>query len=279
MENSPSPRQRRIHELRDAARPDLDIPDPLYKVEFDELKSLADRACEEAAERVFTPALYWVCGVSGPHGIREVAFRLKVLRKIAATLPTMGPSSWSNLDAMNRQRGENVTREDVAKQVDAAIAFCERWQPLAAKLDAAKKTAIKGRKPSGKPRVTPERTYENTGTCACCRRNVKMERGKIVMHGFTIRPGFRAGRCVGVGHDPIEVSDEGLRALLRFYTNQLQQAKDAAHAVRASGKDLHDAKAAANLRNLDADARWFAARIPEVETLIKAWTPKPLPTA
>lgn len=75
---------------------------------------------------------------------------------------------------------------------------------------------VKGRKPSDKPRKTPPRTLDNTGTCAVCGQNVKMSGKVLVAHGYTIRRGWQEGNCFGVRHQPIEISPEGAEAYLKF---------------------------------------------------------------
>ena len=89
------------------------------------------------------------------------------------------------------------------------------------------------------------RTRDNTGTCACCFRNIKlnpskeeidrnrsvkvaldlnaalptdiqkMDRPKMVLHGYN-RPGhgYIVGSCLGMGYSPYELSCEGTRVLL-----------------------------------------------------------------
>ena len=119
------------------------------------------------------------------------------------------------------------TLKAFARKVPAAVQTVEleparaAWAAIPVKyaraaelLAAAKDRVIKARKPSATPRKTPERTLDNTGTCACCGQNVKLSAGRIVMHGYTIRWGFQSGRCFGVGFPPIEVSPAGLDAAI-----------------------------------------------------------------
>jgi len=90
------------------------------------------------------------------------------------------------------------------------------WKEISDTFKILKGQVVKGRKPSDKPRQTPERTLENTGTCPCCGRNIKlMSNGTMVEHGFTIKSGFRNGNCFGVGFKPWEVSPEGAIAMIK----------------------------------------------------------------
>lgn len=56
------------------------------------------------------------------------------------------------------------------------------------------------------------RTRANTGTCGVCFANVKLDGGRLVLHGYQ-RPGdgMAHGRCWGVGHEPFELSPEATR--------------------------------------------------------------------
>lgn len=56
------------------------------------------------------------------------------------------------------------------------------------------------------------RTRANTGTCGVCFANVKLDKGRIVLHGYQ-RPGdgMAHGRCWGVDHAPFELSPDATR--------------------------------------------------------------------
>jgi hypothetical protein len=63
-------------------------------------------------------------------------------------------------------------------------------------------------------------TRENTGTCPCCFRNIKLkarsdQHPAIVLHGY-LRPGWGSihGQCYGVNYPPFELSDEGTKHLV-----------------------------------------------------------------
>ncbi len=100
--------------------------------------------------------------------------------------------------------------------IDAYDMVFAHFSPIAVKLNELKKYVVKGRKPSDDPTKTPARTIDHTGTCPACGRNIKLESGAMVAHGYEISGGWRNGSCFGVGYPPIEVSDEGVKALLAF---------------------------------------------------------------
>lgn len=85
-----------------------------------------------------------------------------------------------------------------------------------------KSVVVKGRKPSDDPNKTPPRTIENTGTCAVCGMNVKLDvEGNIVHHGFQVKWNQRMGKCFGVGYKPFELSPEGAVQYKKFLSSEL----------------------------------------------------------
>ncbi len=108
---------------------------------------------------------------------------------------------------------DSAGESDLAKAVQELVRV---WKPVSDLLVELKPTIKKGRKPSTDPTKTPARTLENTGTCACCGRNVKLTGGNIVDHGFKLKWGWggRMGSCFGVAYPAVEISDKGLKAVL-----------------------------------------------------------------
>jgi hypothetical protein len=145
----------------------------------------------------------------------------------------------------------------------------EALAPICAKFVAAKGRVVKARKPSTAVRKTPARTLDNTGTCACCGQNVKLDGGRIVMHGYTIRWGFQSGACFGVGFRPIEVSDEGLRAALQGFENSLAAARLALEYSPCTRRER--AELAGRISGSKSAIAHYAAEI-------KVWAPRPLPS-
>jgi hypothetical protein len=159
--------------------------------------------------------------------------------------------------------------------VDAANALVAEWSPVAVKLKAAKVLITKTRKPSDKPRTTPERTIENTGTCGICGKNVKLDSmGNIVSHGFTIRYGFQEGNCYGVGFKPIEVSGESRECYLEMLKRELVSNETALENVETlyAEKDLRMMR-----MKLESVVRWLTADIEMFAKLVANWESKPLP--
>mgnify|MGYP000096012542 CR=1 FL=1 len=144
------------------------------------------------------------------------------------------------------------------------------YSAICAKFVAAKTRVVKARKPSTVARKTPARTLDNTGTCACCDMNVKLDgAGTIVPHGYTIRWGFQSGGCFGVGYRPIEVSDEGLRAALQGFERLLGSARLSLEYGSLTRRERAE---------LEARISGSKSAISHYKAAIKVWAPKALPS-
>ncbi len=110
--------------------------------------------------------------------------------------------------------------------VKAARDYLESVRPLIELANEVKATLTKARKPRTTERETPERTIENTGTCAVCGMNVKRDkRGNIVDHGYRVSWHERQGGCYGVGYPPIELSPKGAENYLAMIRPMLERAE------------------------------------------------------
>lgn len=84
------------------------------------------------------------------------------------------------------------------------------------------------------------RTRENTGTCPCCFRSIKLKRQGdeylIVLHGYE-RPGWGQvhGRCLGVGYQPFELSPKGTLHLVKVLHDSVRDSE-------SSLRDLQNGK-------------------------------------
>jgi hypothetical protein len=165
-----------------------------------------------------------------------------------------------------------------------ARAFCEVVESVIADMNTLKGMVVKGRKPSTTPRQTPERTIENTGTCAVCLRNVKLDKGQhIVAHGYTIRWGFQSGNCPGVRFKPVEISSEGIIYWKDHLERALEIALEQVEALPVLIEAETDLKTKRDLRrglaNNEATVRYAPRDIADLETRIANWEPKALPGA
>ena len=186
---------------------------------------------------------------------------------------------------------EACTDTEMRATAEALIAT---WKPVADKIKTVKPMIIKGRKPSTTPRRTPERTIENTGTCSCCGRNVKLKAGKIVAHGYTVRYGWQMGNCFGVGYDPIEVSTEGLVALVSYLNDYIDRTTTSLSAMvndtcevyydRRSNKierdnDRFEQYRQMTIRKTRSDLEQAQRSLDSTRKSIATWESRPLPDA
>lgn len=170
-----------------------------------------------------------------------------------------------------------VEKSDDTPMRAAVIALINEWKPVADAIAAVKKNVIKGRKPSDTPRKTPERTLENTGTCAVCGHNVKLDsEGNIVHHGFRVQYGMRNGSCYGVGFKPIEVSPKGAYSYLNMITAMLETSHNTLASINEMDAPLSKEMVRAKL-NVEGDIRTLAREIAYYTNVVSTWEAKPLP--
>jgi len=191
--------------------------------------------------------------------------------------------------------------------VQMAREFLETVRPVINDMNTLKGLVVKGRKPSTEPRLTPERTLENTGTCShpMCSMNVKLRKsGKITDHGYRIMWNSQQGNCFGVGYDPIEVSTEGLVAILKICKNgrknllksladleagpaTLTENKKVSFAYNAPRKDFTYEKdtreytelLTTKLYETKRDLKYCESDIDACQKRLDTWEAKPLPGA
>lgn len=191
----------------------------------------------------------------------------------------------------------------VTTQIEALRALL----PLCELVKEVKGMVVKGRKPSENPSLNA-RTIENTGTCGCCGRNIKLSAaGRIVDHGYGIANrgyGFGAGyktgaSCFGFHYEPIEVSPkvwEDMKAAMETRLAKLPEilagakanfaAMAPAHRLNPLGpvltkdqKDHNRSRQLAERAILDMthELERLPYSIEEMTDKLAAWAPKPLP--
>ena len=179
--------------------------------------------------------------------------------------------------------------------------------PLCELVKEVKGMVVKGRKPSENPSLNA-RTIENTGTCGCCGRNIKLSAaGRIVDHGYGIANrgyGFGAGyktgaSCFGFHYEPIEISPkvwEDMKAAMETRLAKLPEilagakadyaAMAPAHRLNPLGpvltkdqKDHNRSRQLAERAILDMtrELERLPYSIEEMTDKLAAWAPKPLP--
>lgn len=191
----------------------------------------------------------------------------------------------------------------------AILAFLAAWKPFttASELLVSLKTLVqKGRRPNPEAEARKERSLENTGTCGCCNRNIKLEPGQSVIwdHGFSIKGrghGFGAGyktggSCFGTGYKPIETSPQVWKDMLaawekraadlpgvieRLTTEIAGMKKPKPPAAPTTQEDADYAKRYFNhqqtLRLCQHELSNLTTAIPEMHVKLANWAPRPLP--
>ena len=133
-----------------------------------------------------------------PCTVRAVAYRVALGEHSALLMPKEGELRFYARDVL-----EGGAQKAPAVPLYAVMAWlAERgWKERAA--------AALGVEPH-----TPAlpRTRANTGTCGVCFANVKLDGGRLVLHGYQ-RPGdgMAHGRCWGVDRAPFEISPDATR--------------------------------------------------------------------
>lgn len=105
----------------------------------------------------------------------------------------------------------------------------EIYAPFIAQIDElqALRAAIKEApvvKPA--PRLAHVNPNKDVKTCACCFRSIAVQGGTMAHHGYQRTGfGFQTSSCMGIHYRPLEVSDEGLRAMIRVLSKNIADAQ------------------------------------------------------
>jgi hypothetical protein len=213
-------------------------------------------------------------------------------------VPTLYPELHRLSTTVRRVFDRTAVRADSDEEFaawNALGAVLTEWEEIAALVKEATAFKTTARKPSTTPRITPERTYDNTGTCPVCGGNFKLNGAqKMVDHGFKLDTqygGPRQGHCIGVNYLPWELSTAGaeryvcaLKAHLTGTEKLLAGADDlqVVPTYRKTPTKRGDASWEMDLRaykaNLESDIRYTQRTIADFEKRIAEWAgPYPLP--
>jgi len=108
------------------------------------------------------------------------------------------------------------------RAVDAMRSLTDELLPLAVAVRDLKNKVVMGRVLREEPApVNPEKIVK---TCACCKRGIAVtDKGLMAHHGYRrTELGLQTQSCMGIKYAPLEVSDEGLRAITKATNNWLQ---------------------------------------------------------
>ncbi len=233
---------------------------PLYNVDFVAAKDALNRHFEEEYEEQVRKPFFWSGRYENlPQEVNELDW-----------------ADWSLHRVPGLQKKVRACKAD-DPCLTAMILFLNDWDAAAATLAASKKDAIKGRKPSTTPRKSKIRTIENTGTCPCCGRNIKLRYdGKMVDHGFRLQYGFRNGMCPGVGELPWEVSPEGKAKMVKAFLHHLTKLREDVEFLQCE-PDADPRQVQRDLARVESEIRYFTRSVELATKEIEAWTKQPLP--
>lgn len=205
---------------------------------------------------------------------------------------------------------KKIAEKKSLTEAPAVVAFFAAWASyiVAANLIVELKPLVqKGRKPNPEAEARKERDLENTGTCGCCGRNIKLgfTDGNIWDHGFAIVNrgyGFAAGyktgaSCFGTGYQPIELSPACWIDMLASWKTRVLDLPNviarlterlAGMAAPVRKMDFQMTKEEKDylkvyggvqvaLRECKSELSHLTEAIPEMTEKITNWTPKPLP--
>ncbi len=248
------------YEAKKAAALEILRQRPLYNAQFKDAKDTLNGAFESAYDAEVQDPFFF-CGryQDRPEAVNELTYSAWSLHRLPGLL----------------KKVHACESNDPA--ITAMVNFLNSWDEAYHVLVDAKRDAIKGRRPvADSERKTAPRTLENTGTCACCGRNVKLLHGRIVDHGFQLQFGMRRGNCFGVNYHPWEKSPDG----------KIDYAEAVRQAIKRIQEDLEymqmepDADARQAQRDMaiaESELRFARKTLALLEEEIRNWTAQPLP--
>lgn len=137
------------------------------------------------------------------------------------------------------------------------------------------------------------RTRENTGTCAHCWGNYKLEGGRLVLHGYK-RPrwGYVVGECRGVRREPLEKSVNGAKDCLESLHRTLDEFKKTLDALESGeiveievrkglrskqGEPSFEHHLKESIRRTKDTIKEIEREVTLYEKVISAWRERPMP--
>jgi hypothetical protein len=242
----------------------------IYNVDWKDLKESINRQLEKGYKAVTSVPYLALPPVETGRGDRGVHWDI-VDALYYGTGPQIHANMQSKIAKLEKKHADHWMVQAARKYADAVL-------PIIADANKIKSTITKSRKPRDTESLTPERTIENTGTCAVCGMNVKRSKGgNIVAHGFTRRWGFQSGNCSGVGYPPIEISPEGAVSYLVVLRSTLEQAEATVERIKPIEYAERTKADRSDLARAEAAVRYAPADIKRFETTIEKWEATDLP--
>jgi len=180
----------------------------VYKSEFDDERSYgASRVLDREIDDILSTYFYGKDVSDSEEAIRDALFMPSVM-----TFPT-------------KKLQKALEQADSTPFVDAVRELVKKWMPVAEEFRYWKNNLTNGRKPNPNAKPKVDDSHERW-TCPVCQGRYKLRDGKMVDHGFTLKHGYRHGKCFGVGYEPLEVSDRGARDYMKVVEADLTATQD-----------------------------------------------------
>lgn len=244
----------------------------IYNVDWKDLKESINRQLSKGFKQVTSVPYLALPRVEDGKGDRGVHWDI-VDALYYGTGPQIHADMNSKITKLEKKHADHW-------MVKAAREYLESVRTVIEDANKIKATITKTRKPREGDRVTPERTIENTGTCAVCGMNVKRSKGgQIVDHGYTLRWGFQQGNCAGVGYQPIEISPEGAVNYLGRLRDALIQAETDVERLQQTPSAERTKAERGELVRAEATVRYAPRDVTRFEKIIAEWEATDLPDA
>uniref|UniRef100_A0AAU8L0I2 Uncharacterized protein n=1 Tax=Serratia phage Kevin TaxID=3161161 RepID=A0AAU8L0I2_9CAUD len=197
----------------------------IYNVDFESTKLTLTRAFEKLYQERISKIYFW-------GGLWEKQSEAENKATDGITVSTI-PSVLSGLKKVKAYKGPQTQfMQDITEVIEGLAS-------IATEINELKPFIVKGRKPSGKA-PAPENPNKVVKTCACCFREIAVgSDGKMVHHGYR-RPGdgFQTASCMGVLYRPLEVSNDGLIALINYIEKEKVEVTARLEEVQANGQNM-----------------------------------------
>jgi hypothetical protein len=184
----------------------------IMNVDFKDAKLTLDRSMEYAFDAIIGPFWHGKGGTLDADPVKNEA-----LNKF-----------WWSVN-LHHDRDAIATSNKLSKttlqhpMIDAIRSFVDTVHPVAVAMEKAKQNIVKGRRPN--PEAEARRFQKSLNampraTCACCFDNqAVLPNGNIHDHGYRIVRAWNKTRsCPGRQFKPLEVSNEGLKYMVRILT-------------------------------------------------------------
>ena len=202
----------------------------IWNVEFTDLRESFGRRLEDEVDTRIRHQVQTALEAAGMH--RMEAYRLT--SQFCCT-------NYTNLKGRIARMEKEIRLAGYLPHVENPIRDLHALLPLCELVKEVRGMVVKGRKPSENPSLNA-RTLDNTGTCGCCGRNIKLSNaGRIVDHGYGIAnrgygfgTGYKTGgSCFGFHYEPIEVSPKVWEDMLASMKDRLTKLPGAIADARA----------------------------------------------